>query len=202
MLICRRVASTALLFLLGVESDDAFDGSLADWAEGLGGVGPHPAILARSPDTFRLVAAAFDEPHDTLIVKILPLALEVRFGGDVLLPRLDVRVVIFNILVIVGVLIGQSAEAVAELVDHHRTEKLVMGGRERVGIVDASSTVSVSVSEDYDVLVRDSGKCVVHLEQVQGGEVAVGIERVEVRVHRRLFPEPLTRHAYAAVLRR
>ena len=90
----------------------------------------------------------------------------------------------------------------AELVDDHRAEKFVVGGRECVGIVDASAAVSVSVGEDYDVLVRDSGKRVVHLEQVQGREVAVGVERVEVRVHGRLFPQPLTRHADSAVLGR
>ena len=175
---------------------------MADRTKSFGGVGPHPAVLARAPDAFRLVAAAFDKAHDSLVVKILPLALEVRFGGDVLLPRLDVRVVILNILVIVGIFIGQSAEAVAELVDDHRAEKFVVGGRECVGIVDASAAVSVSVGEDYDVFVRDSGEDVVHLEQVQGREVAVGIERVEVRVHRRLFPQSLTRHADSAVLGR
>lgn len=151
---CRHPCRGDRQLLLGVEADDALNGSLADGAEGLGGVCPHAAILAWAPDAFRLVASAFYKPGNTLVIKVFPFAAEISLRGDVLLPRLGVRVVILNELVVVGIFIGQSTEAVSELVDDNRTEKIVVGGRESVRIVDASAAVSVSVGEDYDVFVR------------------------------------------------
>ena len=94
------------MLFLGVESDDPFDGALADRAEGRSVVGSHAAILAGSPDAFGLVASAFYKPGNTLVIKVFPLAAEISLRGDVLLPRLDVRVVILNELVVVGIFIG------------------------------------------------------------------------------------------------
>lgn len=128
-----------------------------------------------------------------------PLGAEVGEGGDVLLPGFAAGNVVGLVHVVVVVLVGQAGEAVAELVHHHGAEGAVAGGGERVAVVDASSAVVRRVGQYDDVLVGYAGKGVVQGAQPQGGEVARGVEGVEVRGEGCVLPEPLAGNAHAAL---
>ena len=90
-----------------------------------------------------------------------------------MLPGFGVGVVVLDELVVVEILIGQAGEAVAELMDDNRFELCVVRGREGVGVVDASATISVCIGEDYDMLVGEVDENVVQLLEPQCSQIAV-----------------------------
>ena len=121
-------------------------------------------------------------------------------GGDVLLPGLSVGE-IHRVVVAVGVFVGKSAEAVAELVDNHWAELLVLGGGECVAVIDAAAAVFRGIYQHDDVLVGHCHEVVVQLLEVESGEVAVAVEGVEMRRKGGVYPFAVARLARAALLR-
>ena len=63
---------------------------------------------------------------------------------------------------------------------HYRLELWMMGGSQRVGVVDASTSVGVGVGKNDDVFVRNTCQPVVDAFYPTGGEVSVRIERAEM----------------------
>ena len=111
---------------------------------------------------------------------------------EVRLPRLCVGEV-HRIIVAIGILVGQATERMPELMHHHWTELRPMGISEVIGVVDASPTVVVGIHENDDMLVGRTRKHIVELFQMQGSQVSVAIERVEVRAQHRIPPNTLSR---------
>ena len=94
---------------------------------------------------------------------VLPFRREVGEGGNVGLPGLGVGVVHLDVLIVVEVFVGEAGKAVAEFVDDDGFELGMMGGGQRVGVVDASAAVGVGVGEDDDMLVGEAGEHVMQL---------------------------------------
>ena len=126
--------------------------------------------------------------------------MEVCQRGDVSLPRLDVVWVHGHLLRLVGILVGEACEAVAELMHDDGFEFLVVCHGEVVGVEDAPSAIEVGVHQYDDVLVGCPGEPVVECLQVERGEVAVAVESVEMRVEGRPLPHALAGDACPAVL--
>ena len=177
----------------GVEVDDLADGAVADFAEFRVFVGAHAAVGAGAIDAFYGVSRALEDTDGGVACslcrgghgrsgrdEVLPLAVEVCQRGDVMLPRLDVVWVHGHLLRLVGILVGEACEAVAELMHDDGFEFLVVCHREVVGVENAPSAVEVGVHQDDDVLVRCPGEPVVECFQVERGEVAVAVEGVEM----------------------
>ena len=87
-----------------------------------------------------------------IIQQILPFASEILQSRDILLPRLHIRIVIFDIHIIIVILIRQSAETVAELMDDDRPELAVLSRGQCIGIVYPSASGDVSVGQ-YDYML-------------------------------------------------
>ena len=135
--------------------------SLATYrAEILHFIGAHSAIGTSAPHAFLKISASFDKCCFTRIDEIRPLDTEVALGGYVRLPRLGVGK-IHRVAVRVFIFVGKAAEAVAELVHHHRLEIFTVSIRQIIGVVDASATVFRGVDQHNDVFVRHACKCVV-----------------------------------------
>ncbi len=83
--------------------------------------------------------------------------------------------------------------------DDDRLELLSAGVAQVVRVVDASATIVRGVGQDDDVLVGRTGPQVVEPLQVERGEVALAVERVEVGTEDRVKPHALARVAHAAV---
>ena len=77
-----------------------------------------------------------------------------------------------------------------------------MGHGQIVGVQDATSAIFLGVHQYNNVFIGDSCQPVVHVLQVQRGQVAVGVERVEVGMQGGVPPDAPARLADAAVLRR
>ena len=131
---------------------------------------------------------------------MLPLGREVGKSCDIRLPRLDSRIVLLRILVIVVILVAQTRKTVPELVHYHRTEIRIVGGGESVGIVDPAPTIGFGICKYDDMLVRQSRKQVVQFEKVQSSKVALSVEGVERSAHCSLLPYPFGRYAHSAML--
>ena len=67
-----------------------------------------------------------------------------------------------------------------ELVHYDGLEVFVSRRGQVVGVVDATAAVGLGVDEDDDVFVGRAGQLVVHVAEVEGGEVAFAVEGVEV----------------------
>ena len=183
---------------LGIEVDEPPQSLLADGTEVGLLVGTHAAVLLTSPDAFRQIAAAFDEAGTPLVDEVLPLAAEVVLRGEVRFPWLGVGEVHGGVVAI-GILVAQTTEGMAELMDDDRLELLSAGVAQVVGVVDAPAAIVRGVGQDDDVLVGRAGQQVVEPLQVERGEVALAVERVEVRAEGRVEPHALARVAHAAV---
>lgn len=145
------------------------DGTLAYRAESGVLVGTHTAIVCRTVDAFGGVAASFIDTYGIFLVvsdrsgvrrtfleHVFPLGGEVDLGTDVLFPRFHVqRIGVGHHIVVVEVFVGKASEAMSELMYHDGAEHGVMGGRQRVGVVDTSATVLLGIRQDDDMLVRD-----------------------------------------------
>ena len=166
--------------LFGVEVDELVEGALADGAECFAGVGAHAAVVGGSEHAFFAVTGAFVEAYAFYLrlYHILPLGAEIHLICDVFLPRFYFWTVYFGVAVLVFV--GESAEAVAELMHYHGAEVAMVCCGECVVVVDASAAIFVGVGEDDEVFVHHTGYCVVHFLEACGGEVAVAIECAEV----------------------
>ena len=71
----------------GVEVYQTDEGLLADKAELRFLVGTHSTVLKTTPDTFREIAASFDETGLSIADKAFPFAVEIAFCREVRLPR-------------------------------------------------------------------------------------------------------------------
>ena len=81
-----------------------------------------------------------------------------------------------------------------------RAELRSVGVSEVIGVEDASSAIVVGVDEDDDMLVGDACQHVVQFLQVEGSQIAVAIERVEMRAEDRILPDAFRRPAGAVFL--
>ena len=75
-----------------------------------------------------------------------------------------------------------------------------VGVGEVIGIVDTSATVMVGVHEDNNVFVGCASQHVVQFFQVEGSQVAVTIESVEIGTEGRVLPDTFRRPAGTAFL--
>ena len=134
--------------LFGVEVDKLVDGALAYGAELFAGVGAHAAVFGGSEHAFVGVSGAFVEAYTFHLIfyHILPLGAEIHLIGDVFLPRFYFWTVYFGVAVLVFV--GESAEAVAELMHYHGAEVAMVCCGKGVIVVDASAAIFVGVGED------------------------------------------------------
>lgn len=132
-----RAAPDALaLVAAALVEADTFDGA-ASGAGATGRVG-----MRREASKAREEAAAEAVRHvgDDAAVRedgagrehVLPFRREVGHRRDVGFPGLGVRVIHLDVLVVVEVFVGQTSEAVAELVDDDRLELSVMSRREGI----------------------------------------------------------------------
>ena len=122
--------------------------------------------------------------------------------GEILLPRLYVAEVEVAVRIVVGILIAQTGKAVSELVDHDGAELHMVGGGQRIGIVDAATAIRAGIGQDDDVLVRNAGQQIVEVAHPQGSQVAVRIEGREVRTQCRVTPQAFERYADIRIARR
>ena len=121
-------------------------------------VGAHAAVEGGSIDALALVAATFEYANGGVVVLVLigigrggddcvfgqhvgPLALEVAEGGEVLVLRLYIGVVILGVHLIIEILVAQAAEAMAELMDKHGQSACVVRGGDVVAVVYAAAAV-------------------------------------------------------------
>ena len=79
----------------------------------------------------------------------------------------------------------------AEFVNHHRTETGAVDVGKVVGVVNASTTVTIGVYQHYDMLVGRACQHVVQTLKMQGGEIAVAVEGIEVRTKNGVLPDAL-----------
>ena len=168
------------MILFGVEIDKLVDSALAYGAELFAGVGAHAAVFGGSEHAFVGVSGAFVEAYafHLILYHILPLGTEIHLIGDVFLPWLYFRAIYARVAV--WVFVGESAEAVAELMHYHGAEVFVMCCGKGVIVVDASAAIFVGIGEDDKVLIHHSGYGVVHFLEACGGEIAVAVECAEV----------------------
>ena len=82
---------------------------------------------------------------------------------------------------------------------HHRSELLSVGIGEVVGVVDAASAVMIRIHEDDDMLVGRACQYVVQFLQMEGRQVTVAIERVEMRAEDGVLPDAFRGFAGAAL---
>ena len=68
----------------------------------------------------------------------------------------------------------------AEFVDHHRAETGTIDVGKVVGVVNASTSVTIGIYQHYDMLVWGACQHVVQALEMQGGEIAVAVEGIEV----------------------
>ena len=136
------------MILFGVEVDKLVDGALAYGAELFAGVGAHAAVFGGSEHAFVGVSGAFVEAYafHLIFYHILPLGTEIHLIGDVFLPWLYFRAIYARVAV--WVFVGESAEAVAELMYYHWAEVFVMCCGEGIVVVDASAAIFVGIGED------------------------------------------------------
>lgn len=202
--------------LFRIKLNQPAQGPLADGAEGRILVRAHAAVVRGAVQPPGRVGRPFVQAHlvhvevvgwrgqrRALGNHVLPLRGEVHARRHVLFPRLHVgRIRIVHDIFVVEILVGQSPEAVSELMHHHRAEVLVVRRGQRVRIVDASAAIFVRVGQHDDVLIVYPRQCVVQGLEVRGGQVAVGVERAEVRAEGRAAPLAQPRDAHPAVCRR
>ena len=81
----------------------------------------------------------------------------------------------------------------AKLMHYYGQEVLTSCIAEIIGIIDAASTVMLSVHKDDDMFVRCASQHIVEALQVERGEVTVAVECVEVRAQSRMLPDSLGR---------
>ena len=63
---------------------------------------------------------------------------------------------------------------------HNRTEFLMMGHREVIEIQNASSTIFVGVDKYNDMFVRSAGQPIMHILEVERGEIPIAVKSVEM----------------------
>ena len=184
----------------GVEIYEADEGLLADETELRLLVGAHTAVFETAPDTMGEIAAAFDEARLLLAHQVLPFSVKVVLGGKVWLPGLGVGKVHW-VVVAVGIFVTQSTETVAELMYDYRSERGTVGIGECIAIVDSAAAITIAIDEHDDMLIRCAGQYVVHLLQMERGQVAGAVEGVKVGAEGRFFPDSLAWFADAALCR-
>ena len=77
-----------------------------------------------------------------------------------------------------------------------------MGIGERIGVVDAASTIALTVHQHDDMLVGRASQHIVHLLEMEGGEITGTVEGVEVCAKGCVPPDALARFADTAFCRR
>ena len=141
--------------LFSIEFYDAGDCSLADRTEAFSRICFHTAVriwpvyslglisrtLIDSNDRFRFGSSLDLFPYITLDRSwdlydlwkhVVPFRLKIKEGRDVLFPRLAVRIIILNELIIVVILISKTCEAMTELMYHNRLEILMQSGSQSI----------------------------------------------------------------------
>jgi len=89
----------------------------------------------------------------------------------------------------------------AEFMNDDRPEVRTMGVGEVVGVVDSSAAVVICVYEDDDMFVGRACQYVVQLLEMEGSQITVAIEGVEMGSEGRIFPDALCWPACATVFR-
>ena len=189
------------LILLRIEIDEPDESLLAHQAEFRFFVGAHTTIVETAPYAFGKAATTFHETCPTLFHELFPLAIKIMLRREVRLPRLCVGEV-HRIIVAIGILIGQTTERMPELMHHHWTKLRPMGISEVIGVVDAAPTIVVGIHEDDDMFIGCTCKHIVEFLQMESGQIAIAVERVEMRAQHRVPPYTLSRPTRAALLRR
>lgn len=189
------------LILLRIEIDEPDESLLAHQAEFRFFVGAHTTIVETAPYAFGKAATTFHETCPTLFHELFPLAIKIMLRREVRLPRLCVGEV-HRIIVAIGILIGQATERMPKLMHHHWTKLRPMGISEVIGVVDAAPTVVVGIHEDDDMFVGRTCKHIVEFIQMESGQIAIAVERIEMRAQYRVPPDTLSRPTRAALLRR
>ena len=192
--------------------EDLIQPKTASGAEVGGIIGAHTAVVARAVHTLRQISAPFVKPDGvlllelrrrrhgrTLLDQVRPLTGEVLEVRDVLLPRLDLGSMFARsrCVAFVEVLVRQTAEAMTELMHHHRQVPLVVRRGDEVRVVHTASAIDVAIGEDDKVLVGDADEGIVDRLHTARRQIAVGVEGIEVRGERRAGPALLTRHGDA-----
>lgn len=152
--------------------NDAFYGSFTNGTETFRIVRLHSAVHKRTVYALRLISAAFVDTDVLHVVSgksgmwcrdrssfgehIIPLLPEVGKRRKVLFPWFYARKIELFVLVVIKILIAESAETVSELMDGNRQAKGVMGCCQGITVVDASTTVIVCICQDDDVFIGDS----------------------------------------------
>ena len=190
--------------------------SAANWAVVADAVGAHAAVEGRAVDSFALVAATLKDADGGVVVGVLvgrgwggddcalwqhvgPFALEVAEGGEVLVPRFYVGVVVLGVHLIVEILVAEASEAVAELMDENGQGAGVVGGGDVIAVVDAAAAVFGAVGEHDDMLIGHVGQEVVGAAKVDYADETLHIEEVEEGVAGSLLPDALGGFADAAL---
>ena len=100
------------------------------------------------------------------------------------------------------VLVGQTGEVMAELVDEHVLGEPRVGGRGRLEVEDSAAAVLRLVDQDLEKLVGRRGRRVAQRAVVVGEQIAFGIEDVVLRRQRRPTDLESSRPADAGAGRR
>ena len=175
---------------LGVEIDKFRNGFLANDAKLRVFVGAHSAVGKGAIYSFQIVASSFVDADFSIVgwgrdggvfvEHRLPFLREIGQRGDVRLPRLHVVWIHWNILSFIGVFVGQPCKTMSKFVHDHGAELRMARHGQIVGVEDAASAVVLGVHKHDDVFVGNAGQKVVQVLEVERGEVAIAVERVEM----------------------
>ena len=166
-------------------------------------VGAHPAVGIGTVNAFRTVASSFVESCFRILSdEVFPFAFEVDFCSNVFLPWLYIVGIHGYFLCVVGIFIGKSCEAVAELMHDNRPERGVVSRTQVIAIENAAAAIAVGIDENDDVLIGNARQLVVKLLEMLCGKVAVAIEGVVAGEQGCLFPDAFVRDADTALLGR
>ena len=196
---CRTETSFGLFF--GIELDEAGEGFLADGTEVGVLVGAHTTIFLSAPYAMGEIAATLYQRGASFVDEFLPFGRMRGVGGEVGFPGFGIGK-IHGVVVTVGIFVAKAAKGVTEFMNHHRKELLATRVTEVVGIVDASAAIVGCIRQDNDMFVGCSCQQVVKALEVQGGQVACGIEGVEMASQGGVEPDVLTGLADVCIMGR
>ena len=190
MSIYHWLPSMIVIQLRNIKLNHSADGTLTNRAKLRVSVCFHATVVGRTINTFSGIAASFiysyriflsfsNRSRDRSVWRkhIFPFGSKVYLCWNILFPRFDIQwISIRHHIILIKILVGQSAEAVSEFVHYHRFEHGVMSCGQRIRIVYSSSAVYICVSEDNDMLVRDTSQCIVDRLYPAGSQIAIWIK--------------------------
>ena len=181
-------------------------------------VGAHAAVEGWTIDALALITASLKDSYGGVVVLVLiridgcrydgilgqhvgPLALEVAEGGEVLVPRLYIGIVILGVHLVVEILVTEAAKAMAELMDKDGQRACMVGRGDVVAVIHSAAAILRAVGQHDDMLVGYCGEVVAGLAQIDYSYEALHIEEIEECAAGGLLPHSLGRLADATLLR-